>query len=158
MANISSDIAEDDIKSFIPDIAEILEIPSSSVNQVISDSTEPKLLSPCLEKLLDSCQENIPTERLQEVKELFLMYDDVFVLDGQTLGRTDMELHKIKLKDVEPIKQNPRRVPMHRVEYVEKELNTLLAKGIIRPSDSPWAFPVVIVSKKDEVFVWITGN
>ncbi|WVZ80995.1 hypothetical protein U9M48_028423 [Paspalum notatum var. saurae] len=34
-------------------------------------------------------------------------------------------------------------------EEVKKNIDELLAKGYIRPSSSPWAFPVLIVEKKD---------
>ncbi len=34
--------------------------------------------------------------------------------------------------------------------WLKKELDELLEKGIIRESMSPWAIPIVIVSKKDE--------
>jgi len=34
--------------------------------------------------------------------------------------------------------------------WLKKELDKLLEKGIIRESMSPWAIPIVIVGKKDE--------
>ncbi|WVZ76480.1 hypothetical protein U9M48_024456 [Paspalum notatum var. saurae] len=34
-------------------------------------------------------------------------------------------------------------------EEVKKNIDELLAKGYIRPSSSPWAFPVLLVEKKD---------
>ncbi|WVZ58349.1 LOW QUALITY PROTEIN: hypothetical protein U9M48_008628 [Paspalum notatum var. saurae] len=36
-------------------------------------------------------------------------------------------------------------------EEVKKNIDELLAKGYIRPSSSPWAFPVLLVEKKDTV-------
>ena len=37
------------------------------------------------------------------------------------------------------------------IEHVElkKQLDDLLAKGFIRPSKSPWTFPVLFIEKKD---------
>ncbi|WVZ58057.1 hypothetical protein U9M48_008368 [Paspalum notatum var. saurae] len=41
----------------------------------------------------------------------------------------------------------PDELPEH--EEVKKNIDELLAKGYIRPSSSPWAFPVLLVEKKD---------
>jgi hypothetical protein len=38
--------------------------------------------------------------------------------------------------------------PKEQVE-LKRQLDDLLAKGFIRPSKSPWAFPVLFVEKKD---------
>jgi hypothetical protein len=38
---------------------------------------------------------------------------------------------------------------MHQVEMVEEEMKKMMDAGVIRPSKSPWASPVVIVRKKD---------
>ena len=34
-------------------------------------------------------------------------------------------------------------------DTLREEIKTLLGKGIIRPSTSPWAAPIVLVPKKD---------
>jgi hypothetical protein len=39
--------------------------------------------------------------------------------------------------------------PKEQVE-LKRQLDNLLAKGFIRPSWSPWAFPVLFVEKKDK--------
>ena len=48
-----------------------------------------------------------------------------------------------------PIKQQPRRIPLHQLDVVEEMIQDMERQNIIRPSDSPWASPVVIVAKKD---------
>ena len=51
--------------------------------------------------------------------------------------------------DSEPIRQQPYRVPVARKEVVKKEIDKMLDMGIIQPSTSPWASPIVLVEKKD---------
>ena len=48
-----------------------------------------------------------------------------------------------------PIKQKPYRQELHKRMEVERQVQDMLDKGIIRPSHSPWSSPITIVSKKD---------
>ena len=47
------------------------------------------------------------------------------------------------------MKQAPRRLPTAFVGEDKKAIGKLLTQGIIQPSKSPWASPVVLVRKKD---------
>ena len=47
-----------------------------------------------------------------------------------------------------PIKQNYYRRSQKEREYVDSELEKMLASGVIRPSKSPWGAPNVLVRKK----------
>ncbi len=48
-----------------------------------------------------------------------------------------------------PIKQRVRRLPLVKREQVDAEVDKMLAQGVIRPSQSPWASPVTLVPKRD---------
>jgi hypothetical protein len=65
------------------------------------------------------------------------------------LGRTNAIKHKINTGDANPIKQQPRRLPLTKREDVDREFQRLLDCGIIEASKSPWASPIVSVTKKD---------
>ena len=41
------------------------------------------------------------------------------------------------------------RIPYSKRELVKEELDEMLAAGMIHPSTSPWASPIVLVPKKD---------
>jgi hypothetical protein len=48
----------------------------------------------------------------------------------------------------EPIHQRPYRTPLAKRDAVDKEIDNMLATGVIRPSSSPWASPITLVPKK----------
>ena len=47
------------------------------------------------------------------------------------------------------MKQRPYRLPHAYWEEVKQELKAMLAEGVIEPSQSDWASPIVLVRKKD---------
>ena len=57
--------------------------------------------------------------------------------------------HRIDTGEVLPIHSSPYKIPQKLEEEVNKEIEKMLQLGIIRPSMSPWASPVVIVPKPD---------
>ena len=76
-------------------------------------------------------------------------YRDVFAVNKDDLGRTNKLWHSISTGNSHPIRQPFRRTPAARWEEARKMLDDMLNKGIIQPSVSPWASPVVLVPKKD---------
>ena len=62
---------------------------------------------------------------------------------------THLTAHPINTDDAEPVKQPPRRVPPAHAAAEKQAIKDLKAKGVIRPSFSPWASPIVLVRKKD---------
>jgi hypothetical protein len=65
------------------------------------------------------------------------------------LGRANAINHKINTGDANPIKQQPRRLPLTKRDDVDREIQRLFDCGIIEASKSPWASPIVPVAKKD---------
>ena len=57
--------------------------------------------------------------------------------------------HSFELTDDRPVYHNPRRMSPRDNQTVREEIDKMLRAGIIVPADSAWAFPVVIVAKKD---------
>ena len=49
----------------------------------------------------------------------------------------------------QPIRQAPRRLPVHHANEVREHVEQLLAEGLVDPSNSPWAAPIVVVRKPD---------
>ena len=81
--------------------------------------------------------------------QLLLEYGDVLAFSTSDLGRTSKLRHHINTGQAPPIRQPVRRVPPHRRGEVRELLDQMLDKGVIEPSASPWASPIVLVQKKD---------
>ena len=65
------------------------------------------------------------------------------------LGRMNRARHRIDTGTVQPIRQSVRHIsPIHR-EEVKALLDQMLERGVVEPSSSPWASPIVLVCKKD---------
>lgn len=92
---------------------------------------------------------NIPSGTLNGFKKLIKGSRDLFAKDDAELGRTHQVTMRLNTGDAEPIKQRPYKSLLTKQKQVEKIIYEMLAAGIIRPSNSPWASPVVIVPKKD---------
>ena len=105
---------------------------------------------PDLEAKLDRLKINPDLTPVQQVqmKELLRRHGDLFAWTDSELGFTDRVKHDIFLTDDAPIAQPYRRIPPAALEEVKTHLQDLLSRGIISPSSSPYAAPVVVVRKK----------
>jgi len=102
-----------------------------------------------LEELYEKCTTHLDPRAKEEVLDLLINYQDVFSRGEFDIGRTPWVKHSIDTQGAQPIRQPLRRSsPTQRAE-VERQVSELLDRGLIEPSDSPWASPVVLVSKKD---------
>ena len=70
------------------------------------------------------------------------------VLSGKP-NLTHVTTRRIDTGEALPIHSSPYKIPQKLEEEVNKEIEKMLQLGIIRPSMSPWASPVVIVPKPD---------
>ena len=86
------------------------------------------------------------------MKETLTDFRDIFAFEGEPLGRTNLVQHTIDTGTAKPIRQRPRRVPIHLQDTVKEEIEKMMTLNIIEPSMSPWAAPVVLVKKKDNSY------
>lgn len=57
--------------------------------------------------------------------------------------------HHIRTIPGPPVSCSPRRLAPDKLKIAKQEFDAMLANGTARPSDSPWASPLHLVSKKD---------
>jgi hypothetical protein len=93
------------------------------------------------------CQmEARPTDGIRVVSEFPNVFPDD--LPGMPPDH-DIEFSIDLLPGIAPIAKWPYRMAPVEHEEVKKTIDELLAKGYIRRSFSPWAFPVLLIEKKD---------
>lgn len=87
---------------------------------------------------------------IPKVRSLLQRHQDVFS-KPKGLPPIRSRDHKIPLKEEsQPINLRPYRVPYIQKVEIEKQIKKMLLNGIIQPSSSPYAVPVILVHKKDE--------
>ena len=101
-----------------------------------------------LEQLELESQHLTSTQKTQLVT-LLQSFTDVFALDSSELGATSVTQHSIDTGGHPPIRQPMRRMPFTLRPKVDQLVQEMLIQGVIQPSSSPWASPMVLVRKKD---------
>jgi predicted aspartyl protease len=94
---------------------------------------------------LEKVEEEIPGE----IKFLLKQFKSIFD-PPKGLPPSRLQDHQIPLKNgAEPFSIRPYRYPYVQKTEIEKLIQEMLMQGIIRPSNSPFASPVLLVKKKD---------
>ena len=100
-------------------------------------------------ELLGTISPELPCYQCAQVYDALVKYQDVFMALGDVLQGTGLVTHRIDMGDTAPVKVPPRRMSHFNRQVITEQVAQMLADGIIQPSSGPWAFPVVIVRKKD---------
>ena len=118
------------------------------MDNLVEVNVSPERHTQLLEALqLDQCSAR--AEEIRQLKKLVCENADLFALDNSELGHTDVVQHHVDTGAHRPIKQPVRRVPFVYRQTIAKLVKEMEETGIIKPSSSPWASPVVLVPKKD---------
>ena len=121
------------------EVVQLAEAPASAPPSSMHPTS-----SPCQPPL----PENLSPLQQQQLNELFKEYQDVFSQGDEDLGNTPLLEHGIETHGP-PLRQPYRRQnPAVRREEMA-QVQQMLSSNVIRPSNSPWASPVVMVRKKD---------
>ena len=91
-------------------------------------------------------------DQTSQLRSLVDEFSDVFALSDAELGCTGLIKHCIDTGSHPPIKQQPYRTPIIRRAVVSRMVDNMREQGIIKPSVSPWASPIVLVPKKDGTY------
>lgn len=93
----------------------------------------------------------LTAEQIDQLKSMLLRNRDVFdkIKIGDPAPRAVGVDFSIHTGDAVPLKQAPYRHSPANEAAIQKEVDQLLSHGLIEPSFSPWASPVLLVKKKD---------
>eukprot|EP00252_Welwitschia_mirabilis_P002415 TRINITY_DN1235_c2_g1_i3.p1 TRINITY_DN1235_c2_g1~~TRINITY_DN1235_c2_g1_i3.p1 ORF type:complete len:434 (+),score=40.30 TRINITY_DN1235_c2_g1_i3:1161-2462(+) len=99
---------------------------------------------------LYSLQGSETTEELPiDLQQLLQCFDDVFITSIRLPPKRSHDHHIPLLPDSHPPNIRPYRYPHIQKTEIERQSKEMLESGIIRPSNSPYSSPVLLVRKRD---------
>ena len=101
------------------------------------------------QKTIDWGDLQVAEEHREVITRLVEDNKHLFAATDLELGHTDTVRMNIDTGDATPIKMRPYRTPLTKREVVNKAIDNMLEAGVINKSTSAWAFPIVVVDKKD---------
>ncbi len=122
---------------------------ASEVTSSKDTSYPPAALDSPLQEMLDRSSVGLEEDQKEALHGLLLKHQGAFMGEDGRLGRTSKFFHRIDTGSSAPIKQHARRTPIYQRQEVQQQISDMLEQGVIQPSLSPWASPVVLVKKKD---------
>ncbi|CAI5951510.1 unnamed protein product [Closterium sp. NIES-64] len=109
----------------------------------------PRVACPAFEDLPVSLNHELGTAQQTDLRKLLVGYREVFATEAEPLGTHPTVFHHIATGSAKPISHKPYRVSPSERARIEEEVAALLEQGVIRPSNSPWASPCIVIPKKD---------
>ena len=101
--------------------------------------------------LYERSTQHLNASESKELKQFLIRYESQFSRNDFDIGYCDIIEHEINTKEP-PTKQNPRKLGPEQRIAADKIVDELLDRGLIKPSKSPWASPIVMVKKKDNTY------
>lgn len=104
---------------------------------------------PPLECFHPSISGDLTTTQRAQLVSLLREFTASFDCHQHSLGRTTTVSHSIDTGSHAPLRQRPYRVSASERRVIDEQVSDMLRRGVIQPSHSPWASPIVLVKKKD---------
>ena len=102
-----------------------------------------------LGRLLAEVGSTLRWQDRDRLRQLLLSHHETFAVEEGDRGETDLIQVTIDTGGAIPRRQAVRRTPFAIRTEVARQLENMQSQGVIQPSSSPWASPVVLVRKKD---------
>ena len=104
----------------------------------LSGSEKQFFITRTFKRLISQASVNLEEVQIQSVRKFLVEYQDVFALTDEQLGKTEVVRHEINNGTAKPSEEGLRRVPHYAVDEVDRQVDDMLKRGIIEPSNSPW--------------------
>jgi len=83
------------------------------------------------------------------IGEILSEYQDIF---SDVPKVANIIEHKVQLTETEPVKHKSYPIPYKMQKDIDKEIDDMLAMGVIERSEAPYASPLVLVKKPDNTY------
>ena len=116
----------------------------------ISFNSETKLSNKDIQSKIDQLKSKltVPAEQRPKIEAIVETNVDLFAEKDTELGKTNTLEMNIDTQGHPPIAKKPYRTPLTKRAIADKAIDDMLQAKVIKPSKSPWSFPIVIVDKK----------
>ena len=133
----------------LPDSSSIVAVVQDQEDDIALMSAEPVSNRSADQAMAEMCEgAEITDVEKTALRDFLLEYTQAFSINGE-LGRYAKHKFSIDTGNAKPIRQMPRPVPYHQKAEVDRQIDEMLQKGIIKPSTSEWASPILMVRKAD---------
>lgn len=105
-----------------------------------------------VEKLLPEIKlSHLNSEDRKEIQIICAKYADIFFLEGDKLGTSNVVEQSITVKpNTKPVYTKPYRLPESSKSEINNQVQRMLEDDIIEPCNSEWNSPVLLVPKKSD--------
>ena len=121
-----------------------LEVEQSASVRVVSTDDEDTRRKSDLARLFKEEAASLTWQERDLLNGLLFQYHEAFALNDEERGETGLVKLEIDTSNARPKQQAPRRAP-----FALRQVKKMQSLGVIRPSSSDWASPIVLVKKKD---------
>ena len=115
------------------------------MNAIIVSKEEEEEFTLTLQDILKT----VPDAIKSAFEKILNEYRSCLATSLSQLSTAKLEPHSIITTTNKPIKLKPYKLSKEHSDILKNEIISLLDKGLIVPSHSPWAFPVLLVRKKN---------
>lgn len=102
-----------------------------------------------LEELVVKTSDHLTNEHQVQLVDFIQSHKDNFASSLKRLGTCKVKRYHINTTTETPIFIHPYRKSFNERQLMKEEIKEMLDANIIRPSSSPWSFPVIMVRKPD---------
>ena len=115
------------------------------MNSIVITKEENQEFITTLNDILNS----VPRKIKRQFKRILTKYRNCMATSMSQLTTAKLEPHSIITTTEKPIKLKPYKLSKEHSDILKNEIISLLKKGLIIPSHSPWSFPVLLIQKKN---------
>jgi len=141
-----------DLKENMENVREVSMVVPSNVssehNEIIS-MVEPNLTNSVILAKLDDKLKHLSAAQAANIGSLLQEYGKLF---SDVPRLCPLLEHDVETRDAQPVRQAPYRLNAEKRAFLQAEVQRLKEQGIIIPSLSPWASPVVLVPKSSGTY------
>ena len=113
----------------------------------------PRLRSSDVLLNLEQNLQHLPEQEKTLIKELLGEFAALF---PDVPGKTVLAFHNVDNGNALPVKQHPYRINLVKLMYMRSKIKYMLQNGIIKPSQSQWSSPCVLVPKSGSTYRFST--